>query len=173
MKRLLPAVLCVVLLASFTSALAAQEAASASEKEDFHRFALSIDPFLVFGEILHASVSVALSDTFAIPVYYTGMTLSEIFDNVRMRSVSAGLRIYPGEKVHRGFYIGPFLNYTGMSKDSDNAGVLGFGLELGGMIPLGSRFFIDLGAGLIRYFSAFKDVTTVLPVYNMFFGVKL
>jgi len=178
MKRLLTTLLCVVLLASFASALAAQEEAAAEKEKDPYKLAVAINPFLLLiaGE-LHASVSVALNNMLAISVYYTGMSMKLFDSDDRIRSVSAGLRVYPWEKVHKHFYIGPFLNYTKVIDWNWN-GALGFGMELGGMIPLGRRFFIDLGGGLIRYFgdglqSSYAEPDVVMPVFNMLFGVKL
>jgi len=170
---------CALLLFSFTTALAADTAAPADgstpsvAEKPLNRFAISLDPLLVVLGVVHVSVQAALSDIFVIPVFFTHCKL---IDDITMNGVSLGLRLYPGEEAHKGFYIGPFLNYTGMSKGAESHSLLGFGVELGAMIEVGRRFFLDLGAGLIRYdvsgIIEDFDIPVVLPIFNMAFGVK-
>jgi len=164
MKRILVLACMVMLFLSFSSGLFAL-----AEGND--RFAVEIDPLLVFFKILHASVHVAVSDVISIPVFYTGC---QLYEDISMHSFSAGVRIYPAAKVHSGFYIGPFLNYNRMANASEKKGFFGYGLELGGMISIGSSFFFDLGAGVVRYDTSGTsiDIPVILPVFNMGFGVK-
>jgi hypothetical protein len=170
MKRSFIGLLCALLIASFAPMLSAQE-----QQEKDYRFAVAVNPLFVAG-IFNASFQVALSDTLAIPICYTGWRPA-VFHNIRLDSVSAGLRIFPGPQALKGFYIGPFCIYKNMSRKDDSYGFWGFGLELGAMVSVGGPFFFDLGVGLARYSIDGVDVDgqkipLVLPVFNMTFGIK-
>jgi len=164
MQRIPVCVFLVMLFCAVSSGLFALE-------EGYDRFAVSIDPLPVFWGVLHLSFHIAVSDVISIPFFYTGCFPSDVNEYFSMQSFSVGARIYPAGKMHRGFYIGPFLNLNKMNNDMSKDVVFGYGLELGGMISIGRSFFIDLGAGLVRYNSLDADFA-ILPVVNMSFGYK-
>ena len=181
MKRNSTLTLCICLLFSLTVSLAGQTTAPqdsvAQEPKDdpFLSFAASINPLVPFFGLWHVSAHVGLGDTISIPIFYT--RVGEFFSTgVSMNSVSVGARVYPSKTVHNGFYIGPFLNLTTMSKkDQENSSAFGIGAEIGSMISVGESFFFDIGAGLVRYkisASFADDIPLVLPVFNMLFGYK-
>ena len=184
MKHLLTGLLCILLLASFASVLAADEEKEVQENDkSFISFAAGINPFLLFGGNIHASVQLGLGDTFSIPVSYTGYSPSMLLKSIRLDSVSAGVRFYPGQEVLRGFYIGPFGIYQRFEGWKNTHDIYGVGLELGAMINIGSRMFLDMGSGFSRYPSGDTSIQTdaggdstkiplVLPVFNLLLGVK-
>jgi len=139
------------------------------------RFAVSADPLMAFFGYVHASFQFTVSNVFAIPVFYIGMfPLNDYDDSTKMHSLSVGARFYPAKKVYSGFYIGPLVNfsrtdYVGSTMQS----LFGFGMEAGWMINVGDPFFIDLGAGVIRYVAkSYYYSSRFFPVINMSFGYR-
>lgn len=155
-------------------------------------FAGYVDPFPSAFGISHVSLQAGLNDSFALTGYGTS---GGFFDNIRILSVSVGLRYYPATVARNGLYIGPFLNYTQVSEESalvdytmssrrasarivsvgytETSGFFGYGVELGAVIDVGEPFFIDLGAGLMRYSIApAAGFPMVIPVCSAVFGAK-
>jgi len=199
MKTSLAVVMIILLLAFPISISAADDAPFSvfarvidtfSEVIDF--FAGFVEPFPSAFGISHLSLLAGLNDTFALTGYGTS---GDLFDKISILSVSVGLRYYPAKIARKGFYIGPFLNYTQVSEESalvdytmtsrratarimsvgyiETNGFFGYGVECGTMIALGDPFFIDLGVGLMRYSIApVTGFPTVIPVCNALFGAK-
>ncbi|MDR2735044.1 MAG: hypothetical protein LBC99_10505 [Spirochaetota bacterium] len=170
MRRILILAVLVLLSFPFSSGLFALA-------EGSDRFAVSLDPIPVFFSVFHLSFQVAVSDMISIPVFYTGCFFPSLEEyHIGMQSVSVGMRLYPTKTVHRGFYIGPFLNCNRVSNGTVKGSLFGYGIESGAMVDMGSGFFIDLGMGLVRYNTkpGFDNgvFTIVMPVFNMGFGYK-
>jgi hypothetical protein len=173
MKRIFILILAAMLFFSLTLGL------SAGLSEGSKRFALEIDPLPLVFTVVHASFHIALSNVVSIPIYYSGF-FGSIMEDFRLHIFSLGLRFYPAEKVHSGFYIFSLVtcvlareNYYYHIGNWEKA--FGYGLELGYVFDIGKSAFFDIGFGLVRYIypkQDFYDELAILPAFNCGFGVK-